>query len=55
MVDRVATVCVDSAGQGAGDATSSHAVIIIIVIIRHQTYNVRFFTSRLRRALLIAQ
>ena len=33
MVDRVATVCVDSAGQGAVDATSSHAGIIIIVIV----------------------
>ena len=33
MVDRVATVCVDSAGQGAVDATSSHAVIIIIIIV----------------------
>ena len=33
MVDRIATVCVDSAGQGAVDATSSHAVIIIIVVV----------------------
>ena len=33
MVDRIATVCVDSAGQGAVDVTSSHAVIIVIIIV----------------------
>ena len=32
MVDRIATVCVDSAGQGAVDATSSHAVIIVLIV-----------------------